>query len=101
MPFCDTCGEHYLLGVHSCPPQWQAVEDSEEEDPAWGDSLTLYARDGQSAAEEYCERTDQSGDYDIARNGAATVAVRQLGSTHVEYYRVSVQTINEYSASRI
>lgn len=102
MPFCHTCEEHFFEDSrHACPSQWEVVEDPEEDDPAWCHALTVYAVDGQSAAEEYCERADQGGDYAIARNGAATVAVRQLGTTEVEYYRVHVQTINEYSACRI
>ena len=101
--FCDKClgykGMTILGHPHQCPPAWEGTDyESETEDP-WQYGITVYAHSPEEAAEKWCQRHDQMGDYDIISNGGADlVRVRKVGSEEEFRFSVVAESEPTYSA---
>lgn len=93
---CRTCGEFCILGRHRCDPLWKVwmPECGQSEE----DAVEVYAKSPDRAAEEFCQREDAKGDYDIIRSGEATVMLRSASGGPVFTARVRAESVPEYHA---
>lgn len=97
---CDICNEYRWTDQrHVCPPAWECYEAED------GDyRRTIYAHDGQEAAEKYAEQIDPELEYGIMRdatehNGETEVVVVNSNGSE-ERFLVSAEIVYRYDARR-
>ncbi len=66
---------------HKCAPQWE-IKHEEYRGP--DDFALVYAIDAEAAGEQYGEKRDNYGDYELANGGTYEVEIRKAGTATEE-----------------
>lgn len=96
-PICKSSGVWELGGTHRCPPKWEyCIPDNDPEE--WIESYNYYS---ETVAEKAAEEYDCDGDYYLVRdsNAELQILVRKFGSTEIEEFNVTAESIPKYFAS--
>lgn len=95
--FCPKCEEWMPFDTHTCPPAWLARFEGEGRNNEWN---KVYAEDAKVAAEKFCMRHDARGDYDVAHEGGADVAVANMDASNPVTFTVAVRSEPTYTARK-
>lgn len=99
---CKVCHEwgwfNSKFMAHECKPAWECRAD-DGDDAYW---TTIYARDGEQAAEKFAQHYDYNGaEYSICGGEEQPIMlVRQVGSETIERWQVFGEMAPSYRAEK-
>ena len=93
---CSLCHEYGFTNTHRCPPRYEIILADLAGEPL-EDWTAVYARDGEQAAEKFCERHDLGqGEWSLDERD---VIVRDAAGA-MTVYEVEAEMVPRYTAHR-